>query len=165
MKRDGRWSFAISAFVLLLTAAYVFPRLHITSDVSLLLPAGSDREVLAVWSQVADSELALSVLGRSAVTAGAGVDGLRIGHVRQFYDGDKLADPDVVAAIDAAVAVLGELGARVEEVEVDPLDRFEQCGLLILSVESHTLYGHAVATTPELFGPRASQAIQRPTRA
>jgi aspartyl-tRNA(Asn)/glutamyl-tRNA(Gln) amidotransferase subunit A len=108
-----------------------------------------------VTRTVVDSELALAVLGRRPVAADAGVAGLRIGHARQFYDGDKLADPDVVEAIDAAVAVLGELGARVEEVELDPLDRFEQCGLLILSVESHTLYGHAVATTPELFGPRA----------
>lgn len=62
MKRDGRVAFALSAFLLLLTALYVFPRLRITSDVSLLLPAGADREALAVWSQVADSELARSMV-------------------------------------------------------------------------------------------------------
>jgi predicted exporter len=62
VKREGRVPFAISALVLLCLALYVWPRLRITSDVSLLLPAGSDREALSVWSQVADSELARSMV-------------------------------------------------------------------------------------------------------
>jgi predicted exporter len=58
VKRQGLIPFAISVLVLVLTALYVFPRLRVTSDVSLLLPAGADREALSVLSQVADSELA-----------------------------------------------------------------------------------------------------------
>jgi predicted exporter len=62
VRSSGRLAFAISALVLLLTAAYVWPRLRVTSDVSLLLPEGGDREALAVWTRVADSELARSMV-------------------------------------------------------------------------------------------------------
>lgn len=62
MKRQGLIPFALSAIVLLFVAAYVAPRLRITSDVNVLLPAGADREELAIWSQVADSELTRSMV-------------------------------------------------------------------------------------------------------
>jgi predicted exporter len=62
VKREGRFAFVLSALVLLAIALYAVPRPRITSDVSLLLPAGADREALSVWSQVADSELARSMV-------------------------------------------------------------------------------------------------------
>ena len=99
MKRGGFWSFAISALVLLLTAAYVFPRLHITSDVSLLLPAGSDREALAVWSQVADSELA-----RSMVLMIGAKDSATAVRASRELEAELRAEPEVreqLAALDA----------------------------------------------------------------
>ena len=45
--------------------------------------------------------------------------GLRIGYVRTWFEDE--ADPDVIAAVDRAAGVLGELGAVVEPVTLDPL--------------------------------------------
>lgn len=52
----------MSVLVLAALAAYVWSRLTITTDVSLLLPAGEDREMLSVLSRIADSELARSMV-------------------------------------------------------------------------------------------------------
>lgn len=60
--RSGRTSFLVSALLLGLIALYVWPRVRVTSDVSLLMPAGEDHEALAIWSRVKDSELARSMV-------------------------------------------------------------------------------------------------------
>ena len=53
---------ALSVVVLAGLGIYVALRLRITTDVSLLLPAGEDRETLSVLSRIADSELARSMV-------------------------------------------------------------------------------------------------------
>ena len=53
-----------------------------------------------------------------AAGIGAGVRGLRIGLLRRFHERDFAADPETVAAFDAMVAVLGNLGATPFEVDL-----------------------------------------------
>ena len=96
MKRSGLVPFAISALVLLLTAAYVFPRLRVTSDVRLLLPPSADREAMAVISQVADSELA-----RLMVLAVAAPDRATAARASQALEQELRAEPRVSAQLES----------------------------------------------------------------
>ena len=94
--------FALSAIVLLLAALYVVPRLQITSDVSLLLPAGADREALSVLSQVADSELA-----RSMVIVIAAPDRSTAAQASRALEAELRAEPRVssqLGSLDAGPA-------------------------------------------------------------
>ena len=96
MKREGLIPFALSAIVLLLTAGYVFPRLRVTSDVRLLLPAAADREALAVISQVADSELS-----RLMVLAVGAPDRATAARASQAFEQALRDEPRVAAEIDS----------------------------------------------------------------
>ncbi|MET0388828.1 MAG: hypothetical protein ABW321_22840 [Polyangiales bacterium] len=58
----GRRSFVLSVAVLLVLGGYVLLHMRMTTDVSLLLPAGDDRDVLSVVSRIADSELARAMV-------------------------------------------------------------------------------------------------------
>lgn len=96
MRRRGWGAFALSALLLLLTAWYVWPRLEITSDVSLLLPEGGDREALAVWSRVADSELA-----RSMVLLVGAKDRASAVEASRAFEAELRAEPRVSAQLAA----------------------------------------------------------------
>lgn len=87
----------------------------------------------------------------ASLASGAG--GLRVGFVQGWMDG---ADPDVAAALENAVSLLGDLGATVETVALPDEAIYHACGRTILLAECYAIHEHDLITRPELYG--------RPTR-
>jgi aspartyl-tRNA(Asn)/glutamyl-tRNA(Gln) amidotransferase subunit A len=76
-----------------------------------------------------------------ALAARAGdLTGLRIGVERRHHGVDAGADPDVVAAVEAAVAVLEQAGAVVEEVVIDRWELADHAQHVILHAEAYTAH-------------------------
>ena len=101
--RASRVPFMVSALLLLLTALYVWPRLRVTSDVTLLLPEGGDREALAVWSRVADSELS-----RSMVLLIGAPDVATAAEASRAFERALHAEPRVQAQLAPSAADVGQ---------------------------------------------------------
>lgn len=87
---------------------------------------------------------------------GKGVAGLRVGYVANWFGEDDQADPEVGAAVQAALGVLQAEGATVEEVTLPSHEAFQACGRLILMSECYAIHERDLIERPELYG--------RPTR-
>ncbi|MBI4081173.1 MAG: Asp-tRNA(Asn)/Glu-tRNA(Gln) amidotransferase subunit GatA [Candidatus Lambdaproteobacteria bacterium] len=81
-----------------------------------------------------------------------GVAGLRIGWVRHFYEQDRPARPEVIAAMEEAAGVLRGLGAHVEEVRLPNLKAFQACYRIIAMTESFAVHEPAMTRHPAEFG-------------
>ncbi len=68
------------------------------------------------------------------------VKGLRVGLLRQFYERDVPASPEALRMIAEAVRVLRDLGCRVEEARLPPVDEFNAVGRVIISAEAYALH-------------------------
>lgn len=88
-----------------------------------------------------------------------GVRGLKIGVIRHFYTKDVEADPDQVAALEAAVEALAKQGALVSEITLPPLADFSACGQIILAAEAYAVHEHWLKTRPEDYGARARERL------
>ncbi len=77
------------------------------------------------------------------------VRGLRIGVPRAYFLADL--DPDMAAAFDRALAVLGQLGATVRPVEIPSIET-TSAGLLILLTEAFAYHEPNLRATPERYG-------------
>ena len=84
-------------------------------------------------------------------TAGldAGVRGLRIGIARPFFFED--CDPEVVAAVEAALKVLEEQGAALEEVELPDMAAAYTIGTITIAVEGAAYHAASLRDRPEAF--------------
>jgi aspartyl-tRNA(Asn)/glutamyl-tRNA(Gln) amidotransferase subunit A len=81
------------------------------------------------------------------------IKGLKIGHIRHFYDGDDHADDTVKGAMDKAVEVLTGLGATVEPVQLaSPLQDYHACNMVIMMGEAMALHEPTMKATPEKYG-------------
>jgi aspartyl-tRNA(Asn)/glutamyl-tRNA(Gln) amidotransferase subunit A len=80
---------------------------------------------------------------------GAGVKGLRIGVIRHFYTRDMEGDADMVAGIEAAVKVLTDLGAKVQEVQTAPLGEYAACNRTLLSSEAYAIHEKWLQERPQ----------------
>jgi aspartyl-tRNA(Asn)/glutamyl-tRNA(Gln) amidotransferase subunit A len=78
-----------------------------------------------------------------------GVKGLRIGVIAHFYEEDMEADPAYVAAIEAAIAQLGRLGAEVKPVRLSPLARWMDCGRIIHYAEAYAIHERDLQERPQ----------------
>ncbi|GGJ38667.1 amidase [Neoroseomonas lacus] len=85
-------------------------------------------------------------------TLANGVKGLRIGVVRHWYDGDRRASPEVIAAMDAAIEVLRALGAEIREVTLRPLADYQACMRIIGLSESFAIHADHLRDTPQDYG-------------
>jgi aspartyl-tRNA(Asn)/glutamyl-tRNA(Gln) amidotransferase subunit A len=81
-----------------------------------------------------------------------GVEGLRIGHIRHLYTEDAEAHPEQVAAIDAAVGVLRDLGADVHETRLPPWSEFAVCARTILNSEAFAIHRRWMETRLDEYG-------------
>lgn len=79
--------------------------------------------------------------GSFAALLGRDIKGLRIGVVRHFFERDMEASPEMVAGIDAALAVLADLGAEIVEVSTRPLQDYAACNRIILLSEACAIHG------------------------
>ncbi len=71
---------------------------------------------------------------------GRDIRGLRVGVVRHFFEADKPTDAPIKAAIAAALKVLAELGAEIEDVTLAPLDDFAACQWIATCVEANAIH-------------------------
>jgi aspartyl-tRNA(Asn)/glutamyl-tRNA(Gln) amidotransferase subunit A len=87
-------------------------------------------------------------------TAGLGnsLSGLRVGVVRHFFEHDLLTDPETIAALEASVLALRDMGAIVGDVKISPFGTYADCGSLISRSEAYAIHQHWLRTTPELYG-------------
>ncbi len=88
-----------------------------------------------------------------------GVRGLRIGVIRHFYTKDVEADPEQVAALEAAIEMFAKQGAFVSEITLPPLADFSACGQIILAAEAYAIHEHWLKTRPEDYGARARERL------
>lgn len=78
------------------------------------------------------------------------IKGLRIGLVRHWYS--EAATPEVVAAVDAAVATLRGLGGIVEEITLSPLSDYIDSKTTISLCELYAIHERDIKTRPQDFG-------------
>jgi aspartyl-tRNA(Asn)/glutamyl-tRNA(Gln) amidotransferase subunit A len=90
---------------------------------------------------------------------GRGVEGLRIGYARHFFDGVKGVSPEVLAAMDGAAERLAKLGAIVEEVVLPDFEVFKACGRLIMLAEAYAIHEETLRTRPLDYGRYTYQRI------
>ena len=88
-----------------------------------------------------------------------GVKGLRIGVIRHFYTQDVAADPEQVAQIDGAAALLARQGAEVREITLPALADFSACGQIILAAESYAVHERWLKQRPGDYGARARERL------
>lgn len=81
-----------------------------------------------------------------------GIEGLRIGWVKDWYDGDPSCHPDIPQAIERAVQVLQDAGAIVEEAVFSDLLTYQDCKTTISITEMFSAYEHEFRTRPQDFG-------------
>lgn len=79
---------------------------------------------------------------------GWGVQGLKIGIPRTFYEGQEALVPEVAAAVDTAAEVLRRAGATVEDVALPDYDLFNAAGRIILNAEAYAVHEHDLAKRP-----------------
>lgn len=87
---------------------------------------------------------------RAALTQG--LAGLRIGVVRNFHEEDIATDPAVVAAFEAALDVLRDLGCVVENVRLRPAKQYSDVKITIAESELFEVHSAALRSRPGDFG-------------
>jgi len=85
-------------------------------------------------------------------TLGGGIKGMRVGLVRHWYETDRRASDEAIAAMDAAMAVLRDLGAEVVEVTLRPLAEYQACMRIIGLTESFAIHADWLRTRPQDYG-------------
>ncbi|HUA56975.1 MAG TPA: amidase [Candidatus Sulfotelmatobacter sp.] len=88
-----------------------------------------------------------------------GVKGLKIGVIRHFYAKDVEADPEQIAALDNAAALLGKQGAAVSEITLPALTDFSACGQIILAAESYAAHEPWLKARPQDYGARGRERL------
>jgi aspartyl-tRNA(Asn)/glutamyl-tRNA(Gln) amidotransferase subunit A len=88
-----------------------------------------------------------------------GVKGLRIGIIRHFYTRDLEGDPEMIAAIDAAVSLLAGQGADMQEITLPPLQDFAACGQVVLAAEAYAVHERWLKQRPQDYGARGRERL------
>ncbi|MFL6129248.1 MAG: amidase [Mycobacteriales bacterium] len=89
----------------------------------------------------------------------AGVAGLKVAHSPGWYARDPATMPEIVAAIERALAVLEHGGATVEEVELPDYDLFNACGRVIMAAEAFAVHEDDLRRRPRSFGRFTYQRV------
>ncbi len=110
---------------------------------------------------VPEAALVLDALAGTSAAAGlgAGIAGLRLGYARDWFAFDPAAEAATTRAIDAAVATLAALGARVDAVALPDWADFEECGAILLYTEAAAIHRAAMATHRDHYGRLARQTL------
>jgi aspartyl-tRNA(Asn)/glutamyl-tRNA(Gln) amidotransferase subunit A len=81
-----------------------------------------------------------------------GVRGMRIGVVRHFHETDIDTDPEVVAALEDALAVLRSEGAIIEDVTLRPAKAYSDVKITIAESELFNVHAAVLRSRPGDFG-------------
>jgi len=87
-----------------------------------------------------------------------GVRDTRIGVVRGFFFDD--CDPEIVGAVDVAIRVLEDQGARIDELELADMDAAYAAGVITIAVEGAAYHAADLRARPELFSDELRAAFQ-----
>jgi len=87
-----------------------------------------------------------------ATALGGDLKGLRVGVVRHFFERDLETDPEIIAALEASLAVLKDMGAAIRDVVLEPFGHYGGVGSLISRAESFATHADYLRKTPELYG-------------
>jgi aspartyl-tRNA(Asn)/glutamyl-tRNA(Gln) amidotransferase subunit A len=128
-------------FPLSFTLDHVGPIARCVEDVALLTEATAGHDAGDPGSAATPPRGLSADLSR-------GVRGLRIGFVRHFHEKDMVADPQVAAALEAAVALLAREGAMVTDVTLPSLTRFAAVNRVILHSEAVGIHGKWLRERP-----------------
>lgn len=93
--------------------------------------------------------------GASTRLLGHSIAGLKIGYARNWFANDPQAMPAVIAAMDAAISKLSELGAVISEIELPDYPTVEIAAAAILHKESFDFHADELRERPEDYGRRA----------
>ena len=81
------------------------------------------------------------------------IRGVKLGLPRHyFFDPDPSVNPEVVATVETAVAVLQELGAHVEEVSLPSLEHVRAANSVIMVSEAYAYHEPNLKARPQDFG-------------
>src|SRR6185312_9593634 len=80
-----------------------------------------------------------------------GIAGMRIGVIRHFFERDIEAEPQTLAAIEAALKVLRKLGARLFPVTLPPHRDWDACCRVILYAEAFAIHERDLAERPDKY--------------
>ena len=89
---------------------------------------------------------------------GRGVSALRIGSAGGAYVQES--DPEVLVAVSEAIALLGKLGAQVEEVNLDFLREAALANGLMTQADAATYHRQRLAERPDLFGEDVRRRLE-----
>ncbi|WP_114966530.1 amidase [Alkalilacustris brevis] len=87
---------------------------------------------------------------------GGDIRGMRIGVIEGF---NTEANPEIVAALEAGVEALRDLGAEIVPLSLPPLDDYTDIGRLILQTESYAIHKGWMQTRRDDYGWRARTKI------
>jgi Asp-tRNA(Asn)/Glu-tRNA(Gln) amidotransferase A subunit family amidase len=90
----------------------------------------------------------------AASRLGQSVAGLRIGYARDWFASDAQTMPAVLAAMDAAMSTLSQLGAVVEEVDLPDYFAIEVAAAAVLHKESFDHHAEDLRNNPKAYGRR-----------
>jgi len=88
-----------------------------------------------------------------------GVEGVRIGVIRHFYTRDIRADAEMIAAIEAALKLLADLGAEIREIETAPLAAYAACNRTIMMSEAFAVHEKWMRECPQDYGTLARERL------
>ncbi len=80
-----------------------------------------------------------------------GIEGMKIGVVRHFYERDLEMDPEAAKALEAALAVLKRLGAKLVTVSLPPHEDWDACCRTILYAEAYAIHERDLKERPEQY--------------
>lgn len=129
-------------FPLAYSLDHVGPLTRTVRDNALML------ELIAGYDAL-DLASANTAVGGYTANLERGVRGLRVGVIRHFYTRDMEGDGEMVAAIEAAIKVLGQLGATVSEVETAPLGVYAACNRTLLTSEAYAIHEKWLQERPQ----------------
>jgi aspartyl-tRNA(Asn)/glutamyl-tRNA(Gln) amidotransferase subunit A len=72
--------------------------------------------------------------------------GTRVGVVRQFHEVANPLDPEMQAAMDAALRLLADLGAEIRDVDMPPLADLDACAMVIVLTEAFAVHAKEFRT-------------------
>ena len=80
------------------------------------------------------------------------VKGMRIGHLRSWYDREGGADAQTTAMVDKVADELRGCGMEVVDIELPDIRDYHACGRIILLSEAYTIHRKTLAESPEKYG-------------
>jgi aspartyl-tRNA(Asn)/glutamyl-tRNA(Gln) amidotransferase subunit A len=86
---------------------------------------------------------------------------MRVGVIRHFYARDITASEETINAIESAVAMCGDLGAAVHEIETQPLATYRRCGETILLAEAFAFHKNWLEERGGEYGTKCRQTLLR----